>query len=207
MESLPKTAAEYRIWYEANIPEGVEWGECWCSCGERTTVPDRMHAEHLRFIGLPVRFRRGHDKRRYGAEYDVLDLGYETPCWVSRRTKDEKGYARQRDGQKMTFAHRVSYEREHGPIPEGMPLDHLCVSRTRGAGGSVACMRPSHLEVVTSAENARRKRNGQLTAADARAIRAMHQTGRFTQREIARLFFTSAPNVNLVVKGNNWRGV
>jgi hypothetical protein len=50
----------------------------------------------------------------------------------------------QRDGKRM-YAHRVSYEIEHGNLPDSLVIDHLC--RNRG------CVRPSHLEAVTFTEN------------------------------------------------------
>lgn len=74
-------------------------------------------------------------------------------CWLWQASKTRGGYGQYRcprpDGSVgMKRAHRVSYEAARGPIPEGMTLDHLC--RT------VACVRPSHLEVVSLAENIRR---------------------------------------------------
>ena len=69
------------------------------------------------------------------------------------------------------LAHRVAYEAERGPIPEGMVLDHLCRVRN--------CVRVDHLEVVSQRENNRRGRsaralsvgmecqNGHLIAVDA----------------------------------------
>lgn len=47
-------------------------------------------------------------------------------------------------------AHRVVYEQEVGPIPEGMYVDHLCRRRD--------CVFPIHLEPVTKSENEKRKR-------------------------------------------------
>lgn len=54
------------------------------------------------------------------------------------------------DGRpRKEWTHRLSYEAFTGrPIPAGMHIDHLCRRTT--------CLRPSHLEVVTSAENTRR---------------------------------------------------
>ena len=49
----------------------------------------------------------------------------------------------------MQYAHRVIYEAEVGPIPEGMELDHTCNVR--------ACVNPAHGEPVTPAENRRRR--------------------------------------------------
>ncbi len=43
------------------------------------------------------------------------------------------------------LAHRFSYERTVGPIPEGLQIDHLCRVRR--------CVSPDHLEAVTPSEN------------------------------------------------------
>ncbi len=58
------------------------------------------------------------------------------------------GYGQTWDGKTVVLAHRVAYEREVGPIPKGMVIDHLC--RTR------ACVNVEHMEVVTHGENIRR---------------------------------------------------
>ena len=74
----------------------------------------------------------------------------ESGCWIFTGALSE-GYGtigRGRRGEGNVRAHRVTYERLVGPVPEGLDLDHLCRNR--------ACCNPAHLEPVTRSENARR---------------------------------------------------
>jgi len=47
-----------------------------------------------------------------------------------------------------TTAHRAAYEAAHGPVPDGMQVEHRCRERL--------CIRLDHLEAVTPSENQRR---------------------------------------------------
>jgi hypothetical protein len=64
-----------------------------------------------------------------------------------------RGYGRIRNYETggVEQAHRVVYEEEVGPIPDGLTIDHVqerCTSR--------ACVEVRHMEVVTRGENTRR---------------------------------------------------
>lgn len=67
-------------------------------------------------------------------------------CWVWTGFL-RNGYGRLKTGQgdETVAVHRLSYELLVGPIPAGLEIDHLCRNR--------ACVRPDHLEPVTSREN------------------------------------------------------
>lgn len=63
-------------------------------------------------------------------------------CWTWQGTISPGGYGRYASvNGRSRFAHRLAYE----PIPDGLPLDHLC-RNTR-------CVNPVHLEPVTTREN------------------------------------------------------
>lgn len=87
-------------------------------------------------------------------------------CWNWTGAHSSYGYGVFHVGaaKHRMFAHRVSYILEHGTIPDGLSLDHLCRNRS--------CVNPSHLEPVTSYENMRR---GESTAArNARKTHCVH---------------------------------
>jgi hypothetical protein len=81
------------------------------------------------------------------SRYTVTDSG----CWEYRHALTTTGYARLSIGsrttgdRRTTYAHRVSYEAAHGPIPAGFHIDHLCRNH--------CCINPDHLEAVTPREN------------------------------------------------------
>lgn len=99
--------------------------------------------------------------RRWSAPTDPVESFWSrvdrtTGCWywIAYRTA-RGGYGKFNMGPgETTLAHRISYQWLIGPIPDGMVLDHLCVTP--------ACVRPDHLEPVTVAENSRRAAKSRL---------------------------------------------
>lgn len=87
----------------------------------------------------------------------VESRGYRTPCWISDRAQQPNGYTKIGVQGKTKLVHRVAFEAEHGPIPDGLVIDHLCRQR--------ACCNPEHLEPVTNRVNL--LRGDTLTAREA----------------------------------------
>lgn len=78
-------------------------------------------------------------------EQRVVRYIEKTPtCWLWRGEL-RKGYGRVLFGGGRLSAHRVVYEMEVGPIPEGLVIDHLCRNH--------ACVNPEHMEPVTQRVN------------------------------------------------------
>ncbi len=124
---------------------------CECGCGNPAPVAKRNHKTWGWIKGQPMRFLRGHGNiggKPFldGPEY-LVDP--KTNCWVWQRYKDSKGYGIIKRFGKNHKAHRFFYEQHKRKILVGFQLDHLC--------RNTSCVNPEHLEVVTNAENTRRK--------------------------------------------------
>lgn len=69
-------------------------------------------------------------------------------CWTWTGSTYPTGYGAFGLNGRIHLAHRIAYELEHGSIPVGLQIDHLCFNRL--------CVRGEHLEAVTQQENLRR---------------------------------------------------
>lgn len=89
-------------------------------------------------------------------DHDLWFDGTQCIIWtgakVDRHRKQLYGrYCAQRH---WWVAHQFSYAQEHGEVPEGMEIDHLCRRSL--------CVNPLHLEAVTPCENRRRAERHRL---------------------------------------------
>jgi hypothetical protein len=75
----------------------------------------------------------------------LVDKDPHTGCWLWVGTVATNGYGVLSIHDRQFKAHRVSYQLNVGPIPDGLEIDHLCRVRN--------CVNPDHLEPVTGRVN------------------------------------------------------
>ncbi|WP_327747989.1 HNH endonuclease signature motif containing protein [Streptomyces europaeiscabiei] len=63
------------------------------------------------------------------------------------------GYGQFKLNGRSVLAHRVAWTLRHGPIPDGLVVDHVYLRGCR----SKRCVNVAHLELVTQEENNRRR--------------------------------------------------
>lgn len=140
--------------------------------------------------------------------------------WVAGTTKAGYGMFHPSHGV-SAYAHRYSWELEHGPIPAGMHVCHHC--------DTPPCVRPDHLFLGSEADNladmvrkgrhhgntwhdrmpervARGERHGgaKLKVSDVLDIRARLAAGEQTT-EVARLYGISHSSISMIGSRKHWK--
>lgn len=80
-----------------------------------------------------------------------VKIGEADECWEWQGyTQNGYGMVSKRlDGEtRRAGAHRVAYTLWHGPIPDGLVVDHICFN--------TKCVNPAHLQLLTRVENMHR---------------------------------------------------
>lgn len=143
----------------------------------------------LKRDGHSIHYAGSRNKTRV---YRLLSSFYdERPhgCWEWNGSVHKVGYGT----INMEYAHRVIYEREVGPIPDGYDIDHLCRNKL--------CVNPAHLEPVPHAVNVRRGAQTRLTEEQVLAIRADPRSNRVLAAE----YGVDRSYVSRLRNGHNWR--
>ena len=174
--------------------DGSEPGWCRCGCGRRTNLAPQNNARDGWIKDEPLRYLNGHARRKH-VRYIETPGPLETPCWQWQLAKTPKGYGWVWDRTGPALAHRVYYEAHHGPVPDGLELDHLC--------GERSCVNPDHMDAVSHAENCRRGRRAKLTRPEVAEILASSET----QRVLARRFGVTPGHIVRIRKGRCWGDV
>lgn len=107
-------------------------------------------------------------------------------------------------------AHRVAWEIENGPIPDGLLVCHRCDNRP--------CCNTNHLFLGTHQDNfddmvakgrghiGEKNGRARLTAASVRHIRTRLGLG-FSQSGLAREYGVAPGTIHAIASGRNWAGV
>ena len=131
---------------------------------------------------------------------DRSEVMWDTGCREWRGAKNENGYGRIWDGERLVYAHRAMWEVEHGPIPLGMSICHKC--------DNPRCIDLEHLFCATHMENMRdsvvkqRRKNG---AAKRRgkpaAVRgAQHELAKMTEVQVRAILVDNRPAKDIAVE-------
>jgi len=168
-------------------------GLCQCGCDARTSISKQNHKKKGWVKGQPLRFLKGHDKRKSSVPYIVNE---QTGCWEWQGGINSGGYGVLWTGIRPESAHRYYYKRDKGEIPTDKQIDHLCRSRS--------CVNPDHLEAVPCAVNLHRGMGTKLTPQQVDEIRIMHKRKEGSQVEIGERFGVSDSLVCMIVNHKIW---
>lgn len=148
-----------------------------------------------------------------GRFWNKVEVSGEEECWNWIGSVNHKGYGSfsVKSSFPTKIAHRIAYLLHYGRIDLSLFVCHSC--------DNPSCCNPNHLWQGTAKENSSdMKRKGRsprgvkqghsmLSETDVLAIRAMYNTGRFEQKNIAEKFKTSKGNIHHICANNTWRHI
>ena len=179
---------------------------CKCGCDGIPPVSKYTSKRDGTVKGRQVDYCLNHHTKKCGVPYEIVDCGYDTPCWIWQRGKTQGYGAISIDGI-SSRAHTKYWTEKNGPLADGLELDHLCHSRNPDCTGGEcvhrACVNPDHLEAVTSAENNRRRKTTKLSIVKAEEIRSLYASGKKMQ-ELATLYGVAHTGIWKIVNGQTW---
>lgn len=163
------------------------------------------------------------DRMRFFAK--VEKLATEAGCWIWMSATRGHGYGSFAFNKKCVGAHRLSWEMENGPIPNGMAILHCC--------DTPLCVRPDHLRLGTQLDNIEdreRKGRGNISVAWEKSltvprhkgednasskltnelvlrIRETHALGGVTQKQLSQGFKVSHSLINQIILRRIWKHI
>ena len=126
-------------------------------------------------------------------------------CWKWKGSKNGEGYALLCVDGERRRAHIVSYEIHHGPVPEGMIVEHKCpTDKNDKRTGTKDCCNPGHLKLGTHESNRRAEDRRALKKWQVQVIRRLLAEGTYTQAEIGAAFERGASTINDINQGTSY---
>lgn len=135
-------------------------------------------------------------------------------CHLWTASTNKFGYGKLAVGNNSwTFAHRFSYELNKGEVPEGLCVLHTC--------DNPACVNPEHLYLGDYKQNAvdreQRQRGNhafgekhgrnKLSVDSVRKIRKEFQTGKFSFRQLGKIYGVDGKTVADIVHNKLWQSL
>jgi hypothetical protein len=130
-------------------------------------------------------------------------------CWEWRATRTVWGYGQFWLNGRHQQAHRVAYELQVGPVPDGLLVLHRCDNRR--------CVRRSHLRLGTHEANmadmvkkerqvrGERNNTAKLTEEQVLEIRTIYAAKQATQTELGLRYGVTQAMISEVVRGKSWK--
>lgn len=164
---------------------------CLCGCGQSAPICTINNSKKGYVKGQPMKFVRGHNRTRsLESCYRIDEV---TGCWLWTC-----GMASVYGMLRGKGAHVLLYEDKHGPVPEGLLLDHKCRNKK--------CVNPDHTEPVTPAINVQRGPLAKLTAEKVIDIRERFAQGE-TIRSLSEEYQVTTSNVSCIVRNKSWKNI
>lgn len=126
----------------------IPFGECHCGCHGRAPIATRNWFSKGIIKGQPMKFIRGHRALPNIKRWEVIDCGFETPCWIWIMFSREKSYGQRTVNGHVLGAHIAAWETVNGLVPKGKQVHHKCRVKL--------CVNPDHLEALTPKEHGQR---------------------------------------------------
>lgn len=95
-----------------------------------------------------------------------------------------------------TYIHRFIYEYHRGKIPKNMEINHINENKKDN--------RLENLELVTKAENIRKRSYNKLSLKKCRCIRQQYKDTKITQQQLATEYNCDQSTINYCIKGKTW---
>jgi hypothetical protein len=186
------------------------FGLCECGCGQATSVAPYNRSASGWIVGQPLRFAKGHNGTPEHPKGPVAFWSYVPDhlspdgCWEWQGNVDSHGYGsfgnRSHLGNKQ--AHRLIYESQVSPIPEGLFVLHRC--------DNPPCVNPAHLFLGTQADNmadkvAKGRTSRKLTFAQVAEIEDRWAASRVPKMQLAREFGVAPVTISNILNGISYR--